>query len=285
MKFVAKTIYFQAFLSAALLFTVNAYADDCQNLAGNEDWNRNFENLQYEIQTGNYDAAFQSANVLFGICPRSPALNYYLGIAFKDTGDDVKATMYFQKASEYTSEFTVTPEMSRQIWYARYEAEHPECSTFSMAAQKQKEAELNAQNDSLKLDIAAQNARLDAVNELNNTLTQKDQEALRKKYATLMWTGTGIGILGIAGTITGAVLVTHCDKYEDVTGPSTDTKRKYDIRPGYISGWVLIGAGASLAVAGAVMAGLGGYQYTHSNNDVAFHLNIVPNAAAMSLTF
>lgn len=285
MKFVAKTIYFQASLSAALLFAGNAYADNCQNLSDNEDWNRNFENLHDEIQSGNYDAAFESANVLFGICPRSPALNYYLGVAFKNTGDEVKATMYFQKASEYTSEFAVTPEMSRQIWYARYEAEHPECSTFSMAAQKQKEAELNALNDSLKLDIAAQNAKLNAANEFSTTLSQKEQDMLRKKYATLMWTGTGIGILGIAGTVAGAVLVTHSSKYEDVTGISAQTERKYNIRPGYLSGWVLIGAGASLAVAGAVMAGLGGYQYTHSNNDVAFRLNLAPNSASVSLTF
>ena len=287
MKKIQHLAYFAAAVS--LLCSVHsAYAEDCSNFSNNPNWQTNFEHLQNEIFNQNYEAALESAKTLFAICPRSPAVNYYSGVALRGLGDEAKATMMFQKASEYTTEFSTSPEMSRLIWYARYEGENPNATSESQKAVQQKVETLEAELESVKLINAGYEAQLSSSETLQYVVMDNERDAFKRKFKTVMWTGTAVGAIGLVSAITGGVLaftMSNDDKYKDITNDDTSVKRKYKISSRYGAGLGLFGAGLGLTAAGALMAGFGGYHYTHSDLPVSFRLDISPNYAGVHMTF
>lgn len=262
--------------------------DSCDNFSADPRWQVNFEHLQNEVFDKNYEAAVESAKVLFEICPRSPAVNYYTGLALQGLGENSRAMVMFQKASEYTTEFSTAPEMSRLIWYARYEAENPQSSADAQIAQAQKIRALEAELETQKMAAVQYETQLNSSETLQYVVLDNEREAFKKKYATLMWTGTGIGAIGLASTIAGAVLafgLEDKDKYEDITNNDDSSVREYKIRPRYSAGLALFGTGLALTVSGALMAGFGGYHFTHSTDTVSFKLDISPNYTGLHMTF
>lgn len=258
-------------------FSHEALAEDCDNLDRNRTWVNQFEKLQGSVIRGEYTEALQFANSLFQICSRSPAANYYAAQALAGLGENVKAVQFFQKASEYTSEFVVAPEMSRQIWYARYEAEYPERSDAGIAA-------IHEEMAKLRLELDERNEALDHL----QTQVKTSADDAHEKYGAIMWSGAGIGIAGVAMTVVGGLFAFNAfdfDLYEDVTSDPRDDHRKYEIKNFYRAGWALFGAGLALTVTGAFMAGFGGYQYTHADENLTISVHVLPTSAAFEMVF
>ncbi len=289
-KFLPTALFLTAIISFTVLNSSTALAENCKNLQSNSDWNANFSQMQNEISSGQYLEALNTAKVLYNICSKSPALNYYIGIAEQGAGDPTKATLYFQKASEYTFDFAVEPEMARLIWYARYEAENPERSDIAFSNLKQKLALQEKQLEEYKTMTTSKDAEIQTVRDLNEkaqTLVFDNQTNIHH-YKTIMWTGTSIGIAGIGATIAGAVLaftLSDKEKYEDVTENDENPQRLYHIRPKYTAGLATFGAGLALTLTGTLMAGFGGYYYTHLTKDVTVSFQASPTSATLSMTF
>ena len=247
---------------------MNAYAEDCDKFTSNPEWKSNFPIFKNQIDSEQYSDALETAKVLYKICPRSPALNYLTGVALEKTGETNKARTMYEKASEYTSEFATEPEMARRIWFARYEAENPYKTDDAIDALKEKIVKLEEENKS------------------QNQMVWMDQESNK----AMMWSGTAIGGTGVILVIVGAALAFGDYKvYNDVTGEDFSSQREYESVPRYSIGLGLLGAGIGLTVAGAITAGIGGYNYVQLNKqktqDVAVHLGFSYNYAELKLEF
>lgn len=289
-KLLSTTLFLTAIISLNALYSSSAFAENCNNLSSNSEWNANFSQMQNEISSELYIDALNTAKALYKICSKSPALNYYIGIAEQGAGDPTKATLYFQKASEYTFDFAVEPEMARLIWYARYEAENPERSDIAFSNLKQKLALQEKQIEEYKTMTTSKDAEIQTVKDLNKEAQNVifDNQTNIHHYKTIMWTGTGIGIAGIGATVAGAVLaftLSDKEKYEDVTENEASVQRLYHIRPKYTAGLATFGAGLALTLTGALMAGFGGYYYTHLTKDVTVSLQATPTSATFGMTF
>lgn len=247
------------------LLPATGYAD-CNDLSNNPKWTSQLTILKEQVDSKKYSEAIETSKPLFAICQESPALLYYTGLALQGNGDADRAKVYFQKASEATSGMATEPGISRLIWYARYEAENPNRTKESVE-------KLNAELEKYKIQ------------DVQSSYT--DQIVL-DRYKATMWTGIGVGIAGIVLTSVGGALVATQEKSND---KSVVRGESLKIRGGYLAGWTTLGVGLGLAVAGAITAGIGGYQYTHleSNNaapdgaDLSFHVGLT--GAEMRLTF
>lgn len=235
-----------------------ALAQDCSNLSENEAWNKGMSSLQYLYNKGEYDNAIETAKGLFGICADSPALLYYTGLSLEEKGENERALIYYQKASENMTQMSTEPGISRKIWYKRYEMEHPERTEKAVAAQ----ASL----------IEAQAKQIEEQKALIEQNPLENQEQLR----TWMWTGVGIGGAGIAFLATGAALLAADKK------PLNDDLKE---NPKRSAGWALLGTGLGLAVAGGVMAGISGYQYSKAKEDAVMSVSVSPMGASFYMTF
>jgi hypothetical protein len=236
--------------------------------------------LRVGVETKDYDAALKAAAPLTSICGESPILNYYVGLAMQGSGDDVKALIYFQKASQHMSDFTVPPEISRRIWYARYEGEYPERTEDAVLRRAEENKRLTAQNTDLTEKLSQAERTIENLNLSHKvTIDQMHAEA-KSRYAATMWTGVGVGIAGILVGVGGGLLAYFSSNNEAAA-----------ITPQYISGLAMLGGGIGMTLAGAIVAGIGGYQYTHVGlegtvtDDVSVSFNFTGTGATFGMTF
>lgn len=106
-----------------------------------------------------------------------------------------------------------------------------------------------------------------------------------------MWTGTGIGIAGIGSLIAGTVLAVQNRDFKGDRGyqcPSgscnVPLKNSYEIKTGY----ALIGVGVAATVAGAIMAGIAGYQYKRAidaERDSTISVTVSPQSVQLGVSF
>lgn len=255
-------------------------SEGCHTLVDNTTWNDGILVLHKAIESKDYEAGLKVAATLTNICAESPILNYYVGLAMQGQGDNVKSLIYFQKASQFISEFTVTPEVSRRIWYSRYEGEYPERTEDSVNRRTEENKRLASDNADLSKRLTEAERTIETLTHSNNTLSEQLLADAKTRYATTMWTGVGIGIAGILVSVGGGLLVKFSNNIDS-----------NEITPQYISGWAMFGGGIGLTIAGAVVAGIGGWQYTHVgskdtvSDDISVSLHFNGTGATFGMTF
>lgn len=298
MKF--KHIVLESFIlvTAGLFFSQSAFGDSvkkvksydegtegCSNLGNNEPFVRGMDNLHNLLEAGKMDEVIEQAKPLFRICKGSPALLYYTGVAFREKGDVERAKKYFLTAAENIKNFSVDDSITRKIWYALYEAENPSRTEASVKEKDEKIVELTDQLDVLK-DKNAQ---------LAYSAGQMDRAAddAISTYKSIMWTGTGFGIAGIALAVTGGVLMTK-DKeisvrLSDVS--TSDGTLKQEMKSKDVLPYVLLGAGIGMTVVGAVAAGISGYKVMHldkkesASEGTEVSLEVSPSSIGLNVVF
>ncbi len=269
-----------------LTICTSAFADDCLNLAENAPWNEGMTTLSGQMTEKQWDDALKTAESLNTICERSPILNYAMGRIYREKGDDKKALYYMQRATLFTEEFAVKGKTLEQMWFDRYESEHPEARPAAIAArekeleQRTKEVEeLTTENLKLQGDVkaASQAARADLI---------EDIEAERRRYAAGMWTGVAVAGVGLVLTGVGAYFVASGKNsgvnYDDDKGEYGE----YNVKDNYGTNWAILGAGIAATIAGATVTGIMGYFYTHTKEiDTPVSFNISPVSASMTIAF
>lgn len=261
-----------ALLVAGLsLFSSNAMAQQsgeaCRNLDGNSEWNELLQKMQRFHEKGLYLDALDVAQKMTKICSKSPMLNYYIAIEYQGLKENVKALSYLQRASDYISDFVVSPEVSKEIWYARYEAEFPSHTQANIDRMNSEIEELNEKVQILEKDNSAGQM-------VSNEIVKNSQQSYfrDKDYLyRLMWTGIGVGIGGAVAGIGGAVLLgIYHDEREAryVLSDKTD-KHPKEMRIMNKLGWGLIGGGGALLISGAIVGGLAGTWYKQLSDEDA----------------
>ncbi len=278
MKLLQKIVHFNIIKILFCIFTEclifissqTAFADECDNVTMDPAWNESLQMLADMVGNQQYAEAHKLAQTMNERCSRSPMMNFIEGKLFEKEGKADEAKFHYQKASEYTYEFAVSPEVSKRIWYARYEYEYPERT--EAAIQKLVDDKLNAETE---LSNAHKN-----IIEHDSFYAKK----LEDEYRLAMWTGTGIGITGVTMLATGLGLIASMsdnDKYQKRTNP-TDI---YMISHRYNAGWTVCGLGLAATLSGAIVAGIFGYKLTHIDNEKSIALHLSPSAASINLTF
>lgn len=282
--------------AALILISSSAFAETCKNLQDDNVWNTGLMEMKKAVDAKDYETALDRGREIYSICPESPSLNYYIGVAQKLKGDDSKALVYFQKASDNTFKYATAPEMSRMIFYARYEAENPERTQEAVDALKKERDAYQNEVQSLK----ESNARLETIDALAADQMSNDKA---------LWTGVGLGSAGVIAAIVGGVLVATTDAKDQVEFEDFVTKKdgsidygsfendkkegkiiyvpkqQYSMSSKYIAGWVVMGIGIGLAVTGGVLTGIFGYQKTHPVSKDAISFNVSYNHVGLSFEF
>ena len=246
----------------------HVFADECATIANNAAWNEGMSTLSDQISKKKWDDALKTAENLNTICERSPILNYAMGRIHKEKGNDSKSLYYMQRATLYTEEFAVKGKTLEQMWFDRYEAEHPEARPDAIEALKKENARLKAQ--ALQTHDKAMESRIDA---------QADLSAEKSRYGAGLWIGVAVAGVGLALTGTGAGLVIANN--DDTIGfNKSNDDSPYEISPYTKSQnntyWGVLGAGIAATVVGVTLMGVFGYWYAHtdvqdSNNTISFY--------------
>ena len=285
-------------LSLVTFFIIPAagYAqDNCTDLSNNIEWTSGLQEIIMTMQAGDMPKAQQQAKALADICMNAPLLNYLQGKIAEELDQKKEALFYYQKASENTYTFAIAPDTAKKIWYARYESEFPEHTEAVVAASKTRIAELEAELSSEKAETQKLNEQL---NSQRGTLISDFKEREHETFLKFMWAGAGIGIAGvaIAGGGVGMLFGSKHDKYakvnfSDIGGADKtsenidDAVHSYKYNSLYLASWAMIGAGAALAISGAVLTGIYGYKYTHPSEDESFAFQISPCDISFKFTF
>lgn len=255
-----------------VLFPGLAQAENCRNLDKNAQWAEDMQYVKSAIDVQAWDDALKKARSMYQQCSKVPILNYYVAVSLKGKGDDIKALEFFQRASKLTTDNVTSPEDSRIVWYARYEAEHPD-RTDRAIMEKQS-------------NIAMQEKKLEDLTENMTRYIHDEYEESVQRAGLGLWTGVGIGSAGIVMTALGAGLAFYTNDNFEISGEkkySTDENgtyqslANYQMKTRYAAGLALLGTGLALTVTGAVLTGIYGYQYTHIKSDdieIAFHPGI-----------
>lgn len=280
-----------------LMLGHSAMADDaCMSLAQNDEWNKGMSTMSKQITQNEWDKALKSAESLNAICDRSPILNYAMGRIYRQKGDETKALYYMQRATRYTEEFAVKGNTLEQMWFDRYETEHPDARPEAIAArrqeldQRQQEIEKNRQEiDALRLENTRLQGKVGEATLAGRLDSFEDAEAERRHYAAGLWTGVAVGGVGLALAATGAALLATQEEKDIIEWPTIDQsggksgETKISTRSSLSLG--LLGAGIGLTVAGAVFAGIFGYHYANLTKDSNVSFNLSPMSADVSFKF
>ena len=312
-----KALVSAAFLTASL-FCATAWADDCENLKNNMEWTAGMGQLQLEFNNKDYDAVIARGEDLSYLCARSPELNYFIGKAYAAKGSNDEALVYLGIAGDSIADFQSSPDLVRDIYYARYEIEHPNTGSGNLNAIKGDMNALQNENARIKQDNKTCQDNLAALKKDNSAIQDKlealkkdssacpqvettcpqcpqtdssaiplaitgDTTVLKKTYSDLFWAGLGVGIGGVALTSVGGGLVGTVKKYTHEGIDASTGNHKYKIAPGYITGWTFIGAGLAATVTGFALATVYGIKLNHLNEDVS--LNISPMGFDFSVKF
>lgn len=253
-----------------------AVANPCYSLESNTEWHRLFSEFSKAYQENNFENALAFTEQLKEICAASPVLNYSIATTHRELKNDKEALKYYKQAIENTKQFSVSDELLTKFWFARYELENKDviCRQTDLDA-------CNAQNIQLQTDLTK--AKDDIILR-DNALSEQ-----HRRDAVIMWTGAGIGIAGIVGIAVGGVLLgidNSLIDYQSTTNDNNLLTVKTRINKTYRPALATLSVGIGLAVAGAVMTGIGGYHYTHPiSDDVAASWNISPTNFDLGLQF
>lgn len=228
-------------LMSSVLLVPCAMADSCSDLDKNPKWTKLLHALEVNMAKGDYNAAIANINDMQEICSRSPLLNHMAGRLYRTLGNETKALYFFQKATTHTDEFKLKPEILEQIWYERYEAEHPEAKRVNLEKIYGQTEEISAENEKLRRDFM-----------------MKREEVAGNAYK-VMWTGVAIGTAGLLATAAGGTII---GVMGDPVSLTDDAKIR--LKGLNNAGWALIGSGIGLLVAGSIVAGISGYQYVQN---------------------
>lgn len=285
---------FNSFISTSFLIAIlgvyslatptNAYADTtsndgkqlqdaCFTLNSDPTWKELFVNYSNAYSEKDYKKALVYTDALKRICSQSPNLNYAIAMTYKQMGDIDSAKHYIEIATDNLLAFSASPKTARAIWYARYDLENGD-----------QFIEKDTFDDAMR-NLTTENF------ELKENLTEAYADA-QKPYAAIMWTGTGIGIAGIGSLIAGTVLAVQNPKAKINTKPveRNGSDQEYPIKNGHEirAGYALIGVGVAATVAGAVMAGIAGYQYKRAidaERDSTISVTVSPQSVQLGVSF
>lgn len=269
--------------------------DPCQTLNENATWNTEIVLLTENVKRKDFDAALLNAEKLNEICDRSPIVNYSLGRIYQEKGDEAKAIEYLKRATQNTQEFNIPDSNLQQMWYDRYEAEHPDARPSSIES-RQKEisqlhSDVDAANERTRLVTAERDAKIDELHQL--------ERESHNNYGIGLWTGVGIAGAGVVlAAVGGAMMFVKKDEAvdnnldfdlqidNDFQVKSADITGGLSVKKDYLAYSIMLGVGAGLAVAGSIVAGIMGYKYTHSKDgSESLSFGIAPNGAVVNLTF
>ena len=252
-------------------------SDMCYSLDDNAEWKDLFAKFSDAYQKKHYDQALSYTRDLQHICDRSPILNYSIGTTFREMGNMQEALHYYRRATG-NKEFNISNEMLQKFWYAQYEVENANliCAQSDLDACMKKGAEYKE--------------RLEGVLSEHTDLQTSYQQYIDEQHhrdAVVMWTGAGIGIVGIAAAATGGALLAANNNPVSKVDISGDGKSSaVHIKTMHYVSVAMLSAGAGLAVAGIIMTGIGGYHYTHPLSDnVTASWAVSPNNFEFDLTF
>ena len=283
-------------IGAFVLSSASAFAQDtgastiddaCYSLDSNNEWAVLFSEFSEAYSLNDYQTALEKTTKMKAICVRSPKLNFAIAQTYYQIGDKEKALIYIKDATHYTREFDVGDEIARRMWELRH--------TLEIGDEL---AERDAEIARLKGELEASNTRNSELNELNNDLGQKNElhknqlndsyEMIRDNAQNVWLSGAIIGGVGVVSLATGAGLLAtyYFGNTKKAVKNYDAAKKKADIDVGYQAAWSLLGIGIGLTAAGAVMAGIGGYQYTHAlSDDVTLSWGVSPMALELSMQF
>lgn len=247
--------------------------DACFTLNSDPTWKELFINYSNAYSEKDYKKALAYTDALKRICAQSPNLNYAIAMTYKQMGDLDNAKHYIEIATDNLLAFSASPKTARAIWYARYDLENGD-----------QFIEKDTFDDAMR-NLTTENF------ELKENLTEAYADA-QKPYAAIMWTGTGIGIAGLGSLIAGTILAVQNNDFEldkpkwegQVTRTKVPLKNSYEIKTGY----ALIGVGVAATVAGAVMAGIAGYQYKRAidaERDSTISVTVSPQSVQLGVSF
>ena len=247
--------------------------DACFTLNSDPTWKELFINYSNAYSEKDYKKALAYTDALKRICAQSPNLNYAIAMTYKQMGDLDNAKHYIEIATDNLLAFSASPKTARTIWYARYDLENGD-----------QFIEKDTFDDAMR-NLTTENL------ELKESLTEAYADA-KKPYAAIMWTGTGIGIAGIGSLIAGTVLAVQNPKAKINTKPvdSNESDQEYPLKNGHEirAGYALIGVGVAATVAGAVMAGIAGYQYKRAidaERDSTISVTVSPQSVQLGVSF
>lgn len=247
--------------------------DACFTLNSDPTWKELFINYSNAYSEKDYKKALAYTDALKRICAQSPNLNYAIAMTYKQMGDLDNAKHYIEIATDNLLAFSASPKTARTIWYARYDLENGD-----------QFIEKDTFDDAMR-NLTTENF------ELKENLTEAYADA-QKPYAAIMWTGTGIGIAGIGSLIAGTVLAVQNPKAKINTKPvdSDESDQEYPLKNGHEirAGYALIGVGVAATVAGAVMAGIAGYQYKRAidaERDSTISVTVSPQSVQLGVSF
>lgn len=247
--------------------------DACFTLNSDPTWKELFINYSNAYSEKDYKKALAYTDALKRICAQSPNLNYAIAMTYKQMGDLDNAKHYIEIATDNLLAFSASPKTARTIWYARYDLENGD-----------QFIEKDTFDDAMR-NLTTENL------ELKENLTEAYADA-KKPYAAIMWTGTGIGIAGIGSLIAGTVLAVQNPKAKINTKPvdSNESDQEYPLKNGHEirAGYALIGVGVAATVAGAVMAGIAGYQYKRAidaERDSTISVTVSPQSVQLGVSF
>lgn len=235
-----------------------AYADGCDTLDQNPEWNDKFQQLNLAFKSENWTQALKISRELEDICEFSPILNYTIARIHKNKNDNEKYLFYLQKATQNTERFAVDKNLLDQMWAEKYIVAHPEASPESIEAYQRE------------------------IESLKQSNADKSEEM--KVYKSVMWAGAGIGIGGLALTGAGLALVFTSEPAEFYSGHgNAPDKYKEDLF--HSLGWCLVGVGGAMTVIGAVLAGIYGYKYKHFFDNQALSFQFSPLHTSLQFQF
>ena len=247
--------------------------DACFTLNSDPTWKELFINYSNAYSEKDYKKALAYTDALKRICAQSPNLNYAIAMTYKQMGDLDNAKHYIEIATDNLLAFSASPKTARTIWDARYDLENGD-----------QFIEKDTFDDAMR-NLTTENL------ELKENLTEAYADA-KKPYAAIMWTGTGIGIAGISSLIAGTVLAVQNPKAKINTKPvdSDESDQEYPLKNGHEirAGYALIGVGVAATVAGAVMAGIAGYQYKRAidaERDSTISVTVSPQSVQLGVSF
>lgn len=247
--------------------------DACFTLNSDPTWKELFINYSNAYSEKDYKKALTYTDALKRICAQSPNLNYAIAMTYKQMGDLDNAKHYIEIATDNLLAFSASPKTARAIWYARYDLENGD-----------QFIEKDTFDDAMR-NLTTENF------ELKENLTEAYADA-QKPYAAIMWTGTGIGIAGIGSLIAGTVLAVQNPKAKINTKPDVcnGSDQEYPLKNGHEirAGYALIGVGVAATVAGAVMAGIAGYQYKRAidaERDSTISVTVSPQSVQLGVSF
>ena len=268
-----------AFLVCPSLALAQNSANNCNDFDSNSEWQNLMSQFLMQYQNKSQPRpALETALKLNEICDSVPSLNYYIHILYPRIDKPDKAEYHLRRAIQNPGGFGIDASDLENYYYDLYTLTHPGALTKE-EVDKLVDAKDKNCTERIKEAVA---------------ITPSDDKA-HAISKTVMWTGAGIGIAGIAVTVVGGVLLATYPKKElDFTnsGQVSNGDEWNDNNQMRINAYATITGGVVATAIGAIMAGIGGYYYTRTKpnemaitDDVTLNWDLGVNSWQVGLTF